>query len=291
MLRRTALAGMAVAALGLTAACGSSADSAASAPTNAATSASPGAATSASAGAATSAATSAATGAPVPGGSVDAASVQRLFGDAMSAADTAHVDMKMSGQVEISASGDMDMKSNPLRADLRLDSSTLGGSGSRLLMVDNAMYLHVPALGKKYAKISLAGKDSPLAQLGLSSLDPSAMLEQFGKAVSGGTYVGTETIDGTATDHYRLSLDPKAIASALPSLSADSGATPGTETVDVWFDGEGRYKRMKMDAAGETVTETFADWGKPVTVKAPPANQVQDMTSMLGGALSGATGS
>jgi hypothetical protein len=289
MLRRTALAGMAVAALALTAACGSSNDSDASTPTSASTLASTHPEASASPGVASA---GAATGAPAPGATVDAASVQRLFGDAMSAADTAHVDMKMSGQVEISASGDIDMKSNPVKADLRLDSSTLGGSGSRLLMVDNAIYLHVPALGKKYAKISLEGKDSPLAQLGLSSLDPSAMLQQLSNAVSGGTYVGTETIDGTDTDHYRLSLDPKSIASALPSLSAGSGGTPGSETVDVWFDGEGRYKRMKMEAAGETVTETFADWGKPVTVKAPPANQVQDMTSMLGGgALSGATGS
>jgi hypothetical protein len=280
-LRRTALAGIAVAALTLTAACGSSND------TNSANDA-------ATSGTSSSSGAAAGSGgdAFAPGATVDDASVKKMFTDAMSAATTVHVDMKMTGQIEMSGSGDMDMKSKPVTADLKLSSSTLGSSSIRMLMVDNAMYLQMAQLGDKYLKVALDGKDSPLSQMGLGSIDPTAMFDKFGDAVSGGTYVGKETVDGTATDHYRLAIDAKAIASALPSLAAEaSSAIPDTETVDVWFDGDGRYKQMKMDTGGETVTETFSDWGRPVTVKAPPASQVQDMSSALSGELSGSAGS
>ena len=281
-LRRTVLAGIAVAALGLTAACGSSND------TNGAKDATAGGT---SGSASSGASTGAGGNAFAPGASVDDASVKKMFSDAMSAATTVHVDMKMTGQVQMSGSGDMDMKSKPVTADLKLSSSSLGGSSIRMLMVDNAMYLQMAQLGDKYLKVALDGKDNPLGQMGLDSIDPTAMFDKFSDAVSGGTYVGKETVDGTATDHYRLSIDAKAIALALPSMPAEaSSAIPATETVDVWFDGDGRYKQMKMDAGGATVTETFSDWGKSVTVKAPPASQVQDMSSALGGALSGTSG-
>jgi hypothetical protein len=208
----------------------------------------------------------------------------------MSATSTVHVEMRMAGQVQMTGSGDMDLRSTPVEADLKLTSSSLGSGSVEVLMVHDAMYLHLAQLGDKYAKISLTGENSPLSQMGLGSLDPSAMFDRFSDAVSGGTYVGKETVDGTATDHYRLTIDTSAVASAIPSLSAQATALPATETVDVWFDGEGRFKQMRMDTGGETVTESFSDWGEPVTVKAPPANRVQDMTSLTSG-LTGGTGS
>lgn len=275
-LRRTALAGLAVAALGLTAACGSSSGG------------NDTGAASASAGSTSStAASDGAANAPAPGSTVDNASIKKMFTDATNAATTVHVEMKMGGQIAMSGGGDMDMKSRPVKADLRLTSSSLGGGAIQMLMVDNAAYLKTAQLGDKYLKVSLAGKNSALGQMGLSSLDPSAMFDRFSHAISSGTYVGKETVDGTATDHYRFTVDAKAIASAMPSVSAQATAVPDTETVDVWFDGDGRYKQMKTVVGSETVSESFSDWGKPVTVKAPPASQVQDMTSAAGGMLGG----
>jgi hypothetical protein len=73
------------------------------------------------------------------------------------------------------------------------------------------------------------------------------------------------------------------VASALPSLpSAAASALPADESLDVWFDGDGRYKQMRMDAAGEKVTEVFSDWGKKVSISAPPAGQVTDLGSLPG---------
>ena len=273
--RRTALAAVGVVGLALTAsACGggASADNGA-APTGAGSSAS--ADSSAPAGG----------DAFAPGSTVDAASVKQMFGDAMSSASTVHVDMRMSGQISMSGSGDMDMAAKPLKASLRLASSSLGGDIT-MLVVDNAMYMKSKVFGAKYMKVSTGDKNSPLAQMGLDSLDPTAMFDRFDDAVTGGTYVGKETIDGTATDHYKLTVDTKALASAVPSTAAGAaGSLPASETIDVWFDGDGRYKQMSTEVGGETVTESFSQWGEPVQVTAPPAGQVQDMTSLMNGQL------
>ncbi len=183
----------------------------------------------------------------------------------------------------MSGSGDMDMAAKPLEASLHLTSSTLGGDLT-MLMVDNAMYMKSAMFGAKYVKVSMDDKNSPIGQMGLDSLDPSAMFDRFSDAVSGGTYVGKETVDGSQTDHYRFTIDGKALASAVPSAAAGAaGSIPKTESMDVWFDGDGRYRKMAMKVGAESVTETFSDWGTPVSVKAPPAGEVQDMTKLMNG--------
>lgn len=279
-LRRTALAGLAVAALTLTAACGGGSGAGAKGAGASASSAA-----SEAPGSAPSSAPSSAATAPSAGATLDAAAVKRLFGTAMGAATTVHLTMSVTGSMEMSGSGDMDMKARPMKADLTLRSPALGGHDARLLMVDDAMFLKVAQLGDKYVKIPLTGASSPLAQLGLDSLDPTKMFDRFGSAITSGVYVGKDTVAGQPADHYRLSVDAKAVASALPSLAPEASAVPATETVDLWVDGQGRYERMRMDVGPETVSETFSHWGEPVTVKAPPARDVRDL-----GALSGLGG-
>lgn len=272
--RRTASIGVAVAALALTSACGGGSSSPAS--TGTAPTAST-ASTSASASAGDHFA---------PGSSVDAASVRRMFTDALSSAGTVHVTMTMTGTLAMSGSGDLDLKAKPLQASLHLTSAQLSSTGSdtaTMLLVDNAMYVRLAALGDTYVKVPLDGASSPLGSLGLDSLDPAALFDKLGDAISGGTYVGKDTVDGTPTDHYRLTVDGARVASALPSLpSAAASARPANETLDVWFDGAGRYRQMTMDAGGEHVTEVFSDWGKRVSITAPPTGQVTDMGSLPG---------
>lgn len=278
--RRTASIGVAVAALALTSACGGGSSHSS---TGAGPSSGPSTAPSAS---------SAPSGAPT-GTSVDAVSMRQLFTHALSSASTVHVSMRVAGTISMSGSGDLDLGSKPLEASLELSSAQLSVTGSdtaKMLLVDNVMYVQLAALGDKYVKAPLDDKSSPLGSLGLDSLDPGALLDKFGDAIAGGTYLGKDTVDGTATDHYRFTVNGAELASALPSLpSAAASALPGNETVDVWFDGAGRYQQMKMDAGGENVTEVFSDWGKKVAITAPPASQVTDLgglASALGGASS-----
>jgi hypothetical protein len=109
--------------------------------------------------------------------------------------------------------------------------------------------------------------------------------------------VGTQTVDGAATTHYRMTLSPAALGS-----SSVHAAKP--IPVDVWVDAQHRVRQEKLSmdltAAGSsaspssgassrsagssesiTVTMHLRDFGTPVHVTAPPKGQVHDATQQI----------
>ncbi len=176
-----------------------------------------------------------------------------------------------------------------------------------LRVVDGKGYVNFGGLlgsgGPKWMAFDLTdlGSDKKLASGGL--FDPTSVLAQL-KAVTGEvTVVGTETLDGVATTHYHAEVDlAKVLADHADELSpggkADlseqlaqlgSGA-PTVIPVDVWVgdDGLPRQYRMSMtadDIGTLTTTITFSGFGEPVTVVAPPADQVVSGKDALGNML------
>ena len=67
--------------------------------------------------------------------------------------------------------------------------------------------------------------------------------------------------------------------------AAGSGAAdqlPSTLTYDLWTDDDGMLRQTKI-ALGDlgSVTMTMSDWGDPVDIEAPPADDVMEMPSGL----------
>ncbi len=60
---------------------------------------------------------------------------------------------------------------------------------------------------------------------------------------------------------------------------------PETITYDMWIDGSDLMRRIEFDlgalggeaAGADGMVMTMSDWGKPVSVKAPPANAIVEM--------------
>ena len=56
-------------------------------------------------------------------------------------------------------------------------------------------------------------------------------------------------------------------------------------TMDLWVDAEDRTRQLRMQGFGRRgpldLTITFSDFGKPVTVKAPPASHTVDLAEQL----------
>ena len=129
------------------------------------------------------------------------------------------------------------------------------------------------------------------------------------RAVSGDvTVVGTDTTRGEPTTRYRAAVDPARAAAQLPGAlrahAPASGAAPASLPADVWIDGEGRLRKLVITdpadagagaAAGTvpapaadpppgptTITLELWDFGTPVEVSAPPADQVADVSGLLG---------
>jgi len=103
--------------------------------------------------------------------------------------------------------------------------------------------------------------------------------------------VGLETVDGTSTTHYAGDIDPAKMLQqqAGGRLSPDeierlrsSLQTAGitSEHIDLWLDRAGLPAETKVSAASSlgaiTVDEHLSDWGAPVSITPPPADQVTD---------------
>lgn len=172
--------------------------------------------------------------------------------------------------------------------------------------------------GKTYQKLpkdlaSLYGASTPWITYSLDSIVPGAGQQsgsnpvtsplQALSALQGATdkteKLGTETIDGTRTTHYRATIDmtlavKKAgiFKGALSSMAKDLKAKH--VPCELWLDDQGRVRRQRTtttmtvkDMQGKpaplksTETLELTDFGTKVDVTAPPKDQVTDVTAKM----------
>ncbi len=126
--------------------------------------------------------------------------------------------------------------------------------------------------------------------------NPTAMLRLL--AQQGNTVVplGSSTVDGTSVQGYAVTLDPAAIKAELANAKLPSWMTAALSQVDiertsmkVYVDASGLLRRVGFDitesasSAKVDVDESldFSDYGAPVSVSAPPADQVASFEQFI----------
>jgi hypothetical protein len=176
---------------------------------------------------------------------------------------------------------------------------------------DPVIYVKLGALssflpgGKDWVRLDLAkaGKAAgfDLGRLLSAGQNPSQSLELLR---SSGTFseVGKENVDGVEATHYHGTVDLKkaAAASGVTGKSVerllDQGA-PAEVPVDVWVDDSGYVRRYQtsyeQSDGGRTsslgLTIDLSDYGTPVEISAPPADQVFDATGLASSGFGSAT--
>ncbi|MFD9431317.1 LppX_LprAFG lipoprotein [Streptomyces sp. NPDC060002] len=108
---------------------------------------------------------------------------------------------------------------------------------------------------------------------------------------------GSETVDGVGTTHYTGTATVDDIRASYKD--EDKSVRQRTEkslaqyekqgvdelTMDLWVDAEDRTRQLRVQGFGRhgelDLTITFLDFGKPVTVKVPPASDTLDMAEEL----------
>ena len=229
------------------------------------------------------------------------------------AADSAKVSIDMSfdgfgAGLNMSADGAIDFASGD--SDITMEFGGGGILGSLLppdveaRRVDGTTYVHMPVglpSGKEWIAVpsGSAGSGSNTA-LGIgNSTSPTKILAYLEKVSNGVKEVGTETVRGVETTHYTAEVDlgkavdgadvPHALRDEVGKVAGDIGTVP----VDIYIDGDGLLRREKLEmnfgsffsgvggasgAAGSGSTVTMQldlyDFGSPVNVEAPPADQV-----------------
>ena len=154
--------------------------------------------------------------------------------------------------------------------------------------------------GKTWIKFDLAklgaaqGIDLAALFSEFSSSDPSRSLELLQAADKDFRVVGTETVRGVRTTHYRGTVDFERLAAQAPANLRETYrrviemSGQSKVPVDVWIDGQGHTRRVRyeqtMHGATTELTEEFYDFDSPVKVVPPPADEVIDITKLIGNA-------
>jgi hypothetical protein len=194
---------------------------------------------------------------------------------------------------------------------LTLTMPMLGSIEERI--VDGAVYMDLSSIpgasgltDKQWIKLDLEQLKQQNGAVGdiagqAESNSPKQGLEYLQGLSGDVTKVGEDTVAGEHATHYRASIDYTKLADKLPNASAetlDELAKLGTVPADVWIDDQDRVVKMHLtmdvgalSGKGGTadVTMELTDFGVPVDVQAPPADQTVDFSELSG--LSGLGGS
>ncbi|WP_230878470.1 LppX_LprAFG lipoprotein [Planomonospora sp. ID67723] len=193
-----------------------------------------------------------------------------------------------------------------LATDITLDVISFGGrnvpGGARAILVGETAYV------KSELLTQLAGVSKPWIKVSVGDLDTGgqgevrelmAQAQQFDLA---GTVklltaskdvkaVGTETVGGVDTTHYSGTFPVAEAAQVLDPTQRErlqeQFAHAKNVKFDLWADGQSLPRKVTMSGSEQgtafTMAVHFKGFNEPVTIAAPPADQVGDLPENPGG--------
>ena len=201
-----------------------------------------------------------------------------MFKSAFEQASSSSIGMVVESQVPLEATGVADFTVTPTEMSMSITSEALGQGAIDLVLVDGVFYVRFPGTGGKFTATDLNDPNNPLGKSFTDQLDPRAQFDLFEKGVTAATFVGNEDLRGESMDRFSISVDPKVFLQSLDPAARDQakGLLPDELVYDLWFDDAGDFRQMVVDLGqiGGSVTATFDNWGDPVTIEAPPADQI-----------------
>jgi hypothetical protein len=208
------------------------------------------------------------------GTQLDTASFMPAMKKGMVGKNTARLTMRLvAGRQTTTMAGVLSV--DPPAALLDLSGAEFGGR-TKLILVDDVVYLSTPELpAGKYVEID-ANSDDPLAQsVGevLESMDPTKIYDAFDAGLRNAEYITTETLGGRKVDRYAVTVD---VAAALKAQGEQVPAgMPKDLVYTIWMGSTDHLMyKVSFDMQGVSAEMTATDWGKPVTVEPPAASDI-----------------
>ena len=218
----------------------------------------------------------------------DAAGLGRRMQSGVSGIRSAHIslDVDAAGQ-KLSGQGDEKLAGGKLVAMDLQETLPAGGGSIRLIIIDNKKYAKLPSSmntsGKPYVLITPQSSNPVIKQLSgsLDSALSSASLGSVSAFVTAADSVqvkGSETVDGVATTHYSVVVDVAKLPASLPGKDALVSSGLKTLPVELYIDSAGRPVQVteQFTVAQQNVSTELkvTKYNQPVTITAPPADQV-----------------
>jgi hypothetical protein len=199
--------------------------------------------------------------------------------------------------------GSFDFENRAGEYSVDVASIGLQGSGKvKVLLVGGVMYLSLDALegGDPSSNPALAGKkwlklDPQLFGGGgeIGQSNPKGSLDAL-RGVKSVKRIGSESLRGTTTTRYRATIDAQQAVDNAPEdqraevQSSVAALGSGRVPADVWVDGKGRLRKIRLHIAASPATTKgsvafeYFDLGAGVQVEEPPASEAIDFLEVLG---------
>jgi hypothetical protein len=196
------------------------------------------------------------------------------------------LDIQIAGTA-LTGAGDETLSGGKLVA-LDLTENFPGGAGSiRVISVGGKTYAQLPTSmntsGKPYLLVTPNSRNTVIRQLA-SSLDTALTSASLGgvpvflraaKSIKGD---GTAKVGGVNAVHYSVVVDIAKLPASLPGRDQLKSSGVSTLPLELYVDRQGRPVKVaeQLQVQGQNVSTTalVTDYNKPVTISAPPANQV-----------------
>lgn len=235
------------------------------------------------------------------GGSGEVANLAKTIGD--SAVDKSSAHMTFTGDVggqQVTGDGDITFAAEDTAMQMTMGTPS---GDMTIVLTEGVLYLKLPTAqdpAKPWVKVD-PSDDNPMAQA-LGSLtmqlrdnaDPRRTLEQFQEAGEI-TATTSEELNGVQTTHHKITVNVRKLADGQQDAALKEAMAEAIKggladfPVDVWIDGENLPVRIALEmpapdpATGKTtpikIQVDYTDWGKPVTIAVPPADQLGELPS------------
>ena len=104
------------------------------------------------------------------------------------------------------------------------------------------------------------------------AIERDAYAERF-QLVKQAVLVGDDTVEGTATKHYKLTLDAGAFSGIAGGTSTAAPTVTEDFPYDIWLDSAGLTRKVDLEVlesgTGMAMTATFGNFNEPVTIEIP----------------------
>lgn len=198
------------------------------------------------------------------GATVDGGELATKMTDAMVKAGSGTLSMDLG--TEGKATGSFSMKGGVMEQQMTMP---IEGQPMEIVSAGGIIYMKgLPGSKKPWVKIDPKADDA-VSQMFAGLAGDMGDPRQLAKALEGTK--ATVVSSSAASSTYDVTIDPTKLLGG-----AAGGVAPSTQPVKARYtlDAENRPTLMVVDVQGQSLKIAFGGWGTPVTIKAPPADQV-----------------
>ena len=223
------------------------------------------------------------------------------------------IDVPGAGKITATGDGQVDFSTSASQVSVSYLGMPTAAGGLQMteLFSGGDLYLSMPQIAAVLPGKSWVSQSVGTSSMALGSSNPAGMLQILQNQGDEVTPLGTSDVDDVPVDGYHVVISPAALRNELSGSDLPAGTVQAAESVmgsagismDVYVNSStGLLRRMvaglHMTLAGQTVsgtvTEDTSNYGVPVSITPPPADQVvslqqfEQAASSVPGTTSGA---